>query len=460
MSWEPTWSQPTVDWQQHGSFVEPAAPPLNPPGAAPLVQLPCVNQDWLPLILGGLDQLRNPSSWLVALTDAQREEVLARTDDLRRMVAMAINNPCCQPAFRFTSDCHLQTSTDGGSNWTTVAGWDENIQACVRSWAPPPVPPNPQGLSTTDKACAIAEYLAHSVLQSAIQQLVTSANLNIALLNAVEPVISFLGLRGFVLVNLAYTALSDLYRLYVQTQIAHWQAAQGNATLFFEVQCAIYSAIAAAGYVTPSNFAAAGTNLAAISYTDADVVTGIADTWTKFGIATIQQLQVEAPLLASYDCNACGGWCKEWDFTLALGNWQLNCDRGAATETWVLNQGILGGYTATYNQTQMDPCLSLVTEIGHAITATGLNIWLGSNGNATGIGRNVLLNLGATNQRTLALPVGQIPELTPLRFTFPATTFDAIYVPCSSLGSNRDRLAYIQITGTGANPFPAINCVH
>jgi len=54
---------PTPNWQQQGSFVEPVPIPASHPGDSPLVTVQ-INAGWIPYVLGGVWQLAQPTTWI------------------------------------------------------------------------------------------------------------------------------------------------------------------------------------------------------------------------------------------------------------------------------------------------------------------------------------------------------------------------------------------------------------
>jgi hypothetical protein len=320
VTFEPTWSQPLVDWQQTGSYLEPASPPLLPPGQGTLVQLPCVNQDWLPLILGSLDQLRNPSSWLAALTDSQRSEVLARVDDLRGMVAMAIHVPCCNVQMRLTSDCKLQFSSDGGASYSDVAGWTTNIGGCVRANIPPPAPPNPNNNPLDQRACNLAGFLSQEIIQLTMQKMVAYVGTSNQQVAFAQSVLAALG-DVFPITFAASIAFGDFYNLVVSQLLSEVNGAATDPSLWAAVTCAIFTHIRTVGYVDATNFAAVQAALHAISYPHAWVPNAIGNYWGDLGLGNIQAMQAVGAL-DDVDCTGClATWCFEWDFTASNGGW-------------------------------------------------------------------------------------------------------------------------------------------
>lgn len=98
------------------SFTEGVAIPAQAPGSTPYVYI-CFNETWLPYVLGALQQLCQPRTWITS-SQAALESVLGEAQDLLAQVAAA-NGPQ-PPIFQVTSGGLLQVSTDGGNTWTTV----------------------------------------------------------------------------------------------------------------------------------------------------------------------------------------------------------------------------------------------------------------------------------------------------------------------------------------------------
>lgn len=113
-----------------GSSFEQALPdPGVDPTSGELVAV-LINRAWKPLLAGAALQLLMPASWEYA-DETALNTVLDRAALLLEAIVFA--EPVMMNV-RYTPDCHLQTSTDGGVTWTTVPGWDENIAACARGW--------------------------------------------------------------------------------------------------------------------------------------------------------------------------------------------------------------------------------------------------------------------------------------------------------------------------------------
>lgn len=366
-----------------GSFVESVVPPTTDPSDEPLV---CVsfNASWLPYVLGALSQLMNPASWETPDDNALQTTLSAATEllfmvgqggncvtyELRFTAACGlefstdggttwtgvtdwttyfdecvaphlrqtsggilqysidggatwINVPgSTPPQFQLTSGCGLQYSIDGGTTWIDIPGWIANFAQCVQTNAPPTgAPPNPQGYTTDALSCAVAAYAVEEIIQGAIQKAIDSVNNNSTLLQFGVDVA--LLLPGFDMVAAFMEAVYLLYPLVNAGNVAAFQSAMTDATLWQEVTCAIYNAIKADGKLTAANFSVMLANIAAISYTTPAVISAIHDYIQALGLAGMQQLIQPAGLAASGGCSGCPGatWCVEWDFSTGSHTW-------------------------------------------------------------------------------------------------------------------------------------------
>lgn len=316
---DPYWGMPDVDWQPTSSFNSPIAPPLDDPLVGPLVQLPCVNQQWVPIILGCLAQLTDPGVWLASLTDDQRSLVLNRVDSLRSAMAGTVSTPCCDVRMRLTSDCHLQFSVDNGATYTTVDGWDANLDGCVKAHVPPQVPvPVAPGLPNNN-ACSVAGWLQSELASITAQHLhdalAAAQSVDHWITSVVDDIVAFAPILAFVV-----SPFQTMYNTALPQPLTDLQDSINDAGFQASVRCAIYNAIKGTGYVTAGNFAQVATNLAAIAYVHAWVPPMYANLWTNLGLQSIQTLQAEGSITAS-DCSACGEWCHIFDFTLSDQGW-------------------------------------------------------------------------------------------------------------------------------------------
>lgn len=349
MVYDPAWDMPRVNWQQQGSFENGVIPPSTDPDADTLVCLPPINQDWLPYVLGCLDQLRNPSTWLVPDDDTMYA-TLERVSRLRQM--FGVRAECSMYELRFTAGCVLQSSVDGGTTWVDVPGWDTNYPICnppqpetrltadgvlqtsvdggltwtdITGWTANscvivdncPVligpPPNPGDQSPDQLACSIAAYLSEQVIVTAMGKAVTAISTDLTLLQFGLDVLNVI--PEFIIVGLAADAFSAIYVAVQEGTLSDFESALTDATLLAAMRCAIYDCIVTDGYVKPDNFACVLANVGSITYAHADVISAIVSYLTALGATGLAQLSQIAGLEVGADCSACAGagWCYVWD---------------------------------------------------------------------------------------------------------------------------------------------------
>jgi len=339
MTYDPGWDMPRPNWLPQGSFEVGIIPLTVAPDDAPTVCLPPINVHWLPLVLGCLDQLRNPSTWLAA-DDNAMFAVLSKANRLMQMLGE--RGDCGTMMIRLQS-CQLQTSIDGGVTWVTVTGWDPGFAECVQEQIPViGLPPNPGDETHNGLACSIANYLANELILASLNAAVTAINDDITLLGFGATILSII--PEFILVRLAYDAFAIIFTEVQSGTIADYEAAIADASLWLQVTCAIYTAIQSAGLVTPTNFPAIITNIRAISYAHSDVITTIADYVEKLGATGLAQVSQRAGLNEGADCSTCvGGWCYVWDGPLNEGDfttWSF-LDGGVPAGQWVPGTGFV-----------------------------------------------------------------------------------------------------------------------
>jgi hypothetical protein len=328
MSYDPAWDMPQLNWQQQGSYEGGSIPPITEPDAGTQVYLGPVAREWLQWVCGALDQLRNPSAWIVADDDAMYN-TLRRVDTLLGLICG--NGGNASPVLTRLENCVLQTSVDGGVTWTDVPGWADNFGACVRQNLPPPIPPNPGDDIIDQHACNLAGYLAHEVIQYAMTQMVAGITGMDPPLVTIRAILDFIPGAPLVLDDLT-TAMSDLYNTITGGTLAHYAAASTDATLWAGMTCAIFGAIKSVGYVSAANFAAVGIAILGLSYTYPEVVSAVGFYWAKMGLTGAQAVQTVGAI-DDVDCSACGEWCYKFDFTAG--------DQGAS-----VFPGYGGSYTA------------------------------------------------------------------------------------------------------------------
>lgn len=350
------WDMPKVNWMPQGSFEPGEIPPTEDPDSGDMVQLPCINRHWLPFVQGCLDQLRNPSTWIVADDDAMNA-ILYRVARLKQMFgewSMCVSfdirfDPgtcqlqktvdggttweevdgwsswlsCVPPqtVLEFDSGCTLSESLDGGETYNQVPGWTENFSGCVQEYVPiVGLPPNPGDQTPDQLACSIADYLANTIILESMSQAVTAIQDDLTLLTYGSSVLTLI--PDFVLVAAAYDGFAAIYGIIAEGTLSDFESALTDADLWSKVRCAIYDAIQPAGYVTPGNFATIVANIEAITGHPSDVINAIASYVSSLGATGLAQLSQIAGLNSGADCSACAGgtgWCYHVDLRLSDG---------------------------------------------------------------------------------------------------------------------------------------------
>lgn len=457
--YEPTWSQPLENWQPNASFREAATPPIDGPDGGTLVQLPCINVDWLPLVLGSLDQLRNPSTWLDTLSDSALDLVLSRADQLRSMVGAAVNVPCCNVEMRLTAACGLQFSTDGGTTWNDVTDWNANFDACVKAHIPPqvPVPVNPG--HPDDNACAVAEWLTEQLWLIAGQKLhdalAARQRVDQFIANIVQELVAFAPILETVV-----GPFSAEYQTALGQPLSDLATALTDADLEASIRCAIYNATKTVGYVDITNFSAVGPAIAAVSYVDAWVPTMLGNLFNNLGLPAIQALQAENPIVAA-DCSTCSsGWCHYFDFTLNNQGWARYF--GSAYGTYV--PGV--GWTSDWPHAGGFDDVTIQYDLGGLFAVSEVQVYVSST-TGGGFGHTPAASMenpafGATTcSGGLTVPMNA-PGYTWIKATLGCTSRQVI-VDISggdtSGVTHSTTIAGIQIRGTGTSPFPGNNCI-
>lgn len=318
--YDPAWDMPQRNWVQQGSFESGTIPPFVEPDEGTPICIGPIAREWLYVVLGAIDQLRNPSTWIIADDDVLYT-TLRRVDKLKEIIA--VSEGCVPPVqMRLNSECVLQYSNDGGATWIDTTDWAANFPGCVKSNFPPPVPVNPPDNPPGQEACNIATWLGRQILIAALKQRSTDRTANNNVSDSVANIIHA------VFFNIPFIDdLTNATNYMVQTTnpetAADVAAAATDAGFEAAVIKAIFDAIHVVGFVNASNFATVAANIAAISYpAHAWAPIMIANFWTNLGLATIRQMQSEGTVTDG-DCSAYDTpWCYRWDFASNDGGWQ------------------------------------------------------------------------------------------------------------------------------------------
>ncbi len=440
---DPAYDMPFPDYAQVGSFNARVSPPLLGPFDGTLVSLPCVNPDWLRILLGAVDQLRNPSSWF-GLTPSQVVTVLGQVEDLRS--ALSLGGPCMLcPELRL-QDCVLQISCDAGATWTDVSGWSAGFGSCVQLAGPGPVPPNPGGKTNPQRACDIAGYISQEIIKDVIQKAINAYNTSLTQLEfglLIFDTIAF----AFPITAIAVDVFAAFYVELTSLTIADFTSSVSDPALFSDLTCAIYSAIAATGYITAANLPNVIANVCAISYPHPSVISAICAFMTNIGLANLRAMQ-NVGALDVVDCTSCGTWCYEWDGS--TGN----------TPAWSFLDHpyapiVLGQYTPGVGFTP-DPLQPNQVFMGIGLTPT----YITDMEITTSRGSQ---NLGGASHIEIVgyATVGIDPPIGVHTLTFPVnTTVGHIRLNLASAAGFvlPQNITKVLIRGVGSNPFGSSNC--
>jgi len=448
--YDPAWDMPQLNWVQQGSFEGGAVPPITEPDAGTQIMLGPIAQEWMPVICGALDQLRNPSAWVVADDDAMYN-TLRRVDTLLGLICG--NREGCVPTLSRLQDCVLQTSTDGGSTWTDVPGWGDNFAGCVQDALPPPPPiigPTP----IEQRACNIAGFLATEIIEKGLSNAINNWTTDRKLLDFASDISDKVLAEALPLTNLFVQAATDVFNLISAGNIAALQTAMADPDLWSAVTCAIYNAIRTAGEVTDGNYAALVANVCAITYSNADAVSAVCDFVTDIGAPNLRHWQIEGAM-DIVDCTDCGTWCYQWDFTVSAGPWIVNAAYG---------EGAWSAGTGWHSTPGTDiHCITIKYVLPTPMLLSSVCITDQTVNDATGAERTIYMRLSGANQRFQNLDTG---EHGPLVECLPGGTpvlVDEVWINlCSEEpgGTDPDFITSVELEGPGPNPFGVGNCTY
>lgn len=452
---DPAADMPLVNWAQTGSFRKPISPPLLGPSAGTLIQLPCINQDWLLILMGCIDQLRNTSTWNVS--GSGLDLALSRVTELQEMLWSGMDVPCCNVSMRMTTACELQYSVDGGVTWSTVTDWDANFGPCVRSNLPPP-PTNPLGTTQDQYACNLSGFLASEAIQGAVQIAYNQFNINATLIQFATELLPFLEAAGFIVTTAFADVALALYSYITNANKSDFNAAATDPVLKADLTCAIFSAIRTLGHVDSSNFPTILTNIAAISYTYPVVISAIHDYIAAMGESGFTSLQ-NVGALADEDCTGCGTtWCHEFNFVAGDAGWVVN--PAAPYGIYLPGQGWGTTHIASVPGEYINIMSPTFPLVGHNTTQCCIKVTSTPYSTSSGHPRAFIVYNGGVQTGFEDFPsIGAYPS--PTKVCAAATLFP----PCNQMSfqwlvSNGGSAVVeaIQLIGTGVNPFGPNQC--
>lgn len=444
------WGAPFPYYGQTGAFIAQQAPPSTGPFDGTLVALPCLNPDWLRIVLGALDVLRNPSNW-APVDESSLLTVLQRVDELKGV--LSLGGACVNPVVSLSLDsCVLNAHLADGSTIVPVTGWEANFCSCVRGCIPQP-PSNPKGTPTDQLACNIAGFLATEIIQVACQKAITYAQLESQLVLysvSLSNELAFL----FPLVNVATNAFAEFFIPYISGVIGHYESAASDDVYWARVTCAIFGAIRAVGYPDQSNYAAIEAAVCATSSGFGDVDASVCALINNIGWQNLEGA-AQSGALDDVDCAGCGTWCHEWDFTTSSAGWAPVL----GSEVYVPGVGWQTGYVSADNRqegrwalTPPSDCINFGTTwcVIHGDGSTVLdNIMQFLNGGV--VDAHCTFSLGTDPTSCQNGPTGGCGPVP--------GPYDTIYLTLEASGDVEPlNLSNIRFSGTGVNPFGVNNC--
>jgi hypothetical protein len=462
MVYDPAWDMPQVNWQQQGSYEQGSIPPVIEPDAGTQVWLGPVAREWLPWICGSLDQLRNPSAWIVA-DDMAMYNTLRRVDTLLGLVCG--NGGSEMPIMVRFQNCVLQTSADGGVTWVDVPGWTANFANCVHDVLPPPPPQIGPG-PIQQYACNLAGYVATQVIQTALQAAVTDWNNGVRLFSQAVTLFHEIAAEALPLTDLALLAGQDLFAWFAAGTIGDLQSSSTDPLLWSDVTCAIYNAIKNDGQITDANYPQIVINVCAITYAHPVAVSAICSFVTRMGAINMRKEQI-AGAFDTVDCSHCANFCKRFDFSVNDGGWITN--PAGFSSRGVYTPGV--GWQSTIDTTDCPgdafECLQIKVTLPRAMVirdiraffsagAMGTNSCYGPDSGA----RSFNLFLGGVSQLVAAVN-------TPVTSPCMSQGGSPISVLCDEIWlgiltenpGSRTTLCAVEIRAEGINPYGADSCV-
>lgn len=457
---DPGWDMPQENWLQQGSYESGEIPPAVSPDAGTPICIGPVAQEWLPLILGALDQLRNPSAWIVA-DDAAMYQTLGRVDLLREIIATSLG--CEVPVQTRLQNCILQTSADGGATWADVPGWTANFANCVRDLLPPPPPvigPGP----IEQHACNLAGFMASELIQSALAKAVAEYGATVTYIDFAL----WVGQNTFASA-LPYSyafaqAVFEAWQVLSAGNIADFRAAVTDPVLLAKVTCAIFNAIRLDGQITDANWPTVVANVCAVSYLPAEIIPVICSIATTMGAVNARGLQVVGAYETG-DCSNCGTWCYKFDFTVSDGGWITNPAGFTVRGSWVGGVGWQSGIEVLscpgdpFNNIQIvSPFFAdtTITWVEFGVTspvAAGVN-------SCWGTIRRIGLYLDGGVAGQFDQSGGILPHCYADGGAIAPTVADRVFINYLTEGVGPpDQICSCTLKGIGVNPFGATNCV-
>jgi hypothetical protein len=312
-----------------------------------------------------------------------------------------------------------------------------------------PPPGNPQDVAISQQACNIAAYLANDIIKASIQKAVDGINGGDNLLATALIIFSVIPLVDIVS-SAVVAACAILFRYISGSTLSDFTTALADAALWSDVQCAIFGAISADGFVTSANFASVVAAVGGVSYPATDVITSMVQYMNGLGADGVMAIQLAGSLYQG-DCSACdeAGWCYEFS--------PANSD--ADFSSWTVVAGGGGVYVpgTGWNSTPdgSGHALLSITKTFASTAITSIEVFWSTDESGPGGCKGAWADTAVDCVSITPDVVGVHDQVIGVGGAHTSLT---VHVDEVSPGDNPSAIQALKVRGTGVCPFGAPNC--
>lgn len=312
-------------------------------------------------------------------------------------------------------------------------------------------PPTFAGATTLQTACNIAAMLTTSVFKASLQTAVDTAGADQTAVQTVGALAAlFLPLAPEI--TLAIEATVVLQAAITSISVGPYNTALALDSLWHNIECAIYLAIAGSGYVTGANYPDLRAGVAGVTFADGGVKTTLLDYMDALGATGIEKLQQTGGLYVG-DCSTCDQppWCYHFDFRDSDGGFVADPEMGVAGAVWESGVGwhqtTTGATTGTYIRRALGVTATYKT-VDEVVTYSGshTSVVVGLQAGGTYAWRS---QTGADGEQIFYADFG----------TMDADTVRLQAGNSVTSGGGTSVISLATFRGTGACPFGDSNCV-
>lgn len=282
------------------SYPEPIGIPSAQPGDSPTFCVP-INAEWIPIVAGALQQLAQTNIW-AGMTEIDALAAVGAAWDLIASVANA--TACTVFSLQFTMGCTLQYSTDGGTTWTDVPGWDSYFAACVGSstggggGAPPP----DVTVDGATLACNMAGYLIQTLLRQVIQTIADRIVASGFIEDALDVLVALI--PGIDATMPLVIAATDSLFTTISGAIADFLPGALTNLIWSKIGCIIYMALDPFVGWTATVLSDLIAAITGATVAPSTVLNAIANYLNGLGVPALQSITAPA-YLTTYSCSTC-----------------------------------------------------------------------------------------------------------------------------------------------------------